>query len=291
MLKDPKILKRLAGIREIPTLPEVMQNVMTALASEDSSAEDLAVILSNDQALCSKVLKVANSAFFAQSRRIYDINDAVVLLGFDSIAQLTLATAIFPAFGTVRSSERFDVNAFWEHSIATAFAGKFILEMIGDSSGYKFLYTAGLLHDIGKMVLITRFPYEYALVLERAATEDLFLYEAEKHVLGFTHCDIGEWVCNRWNFPDRLVRVIARHHADGGFVFPVETETAMIHLADIICNRLRIGHSGNRKTCSLDPEGYSEIGLGPGEIGEIEKYLESSRSEVESLLGIIMSDH
>ncbi len=284
MLKDPEILKKLAGVREIPTLPEVMQNVMTMLASDDSSADDLGEILSTDQALCSKVLRVANSAFFAQSRRIYDISDAVVLLGFDSIAQLALATTVFSAFGPASPSVRFDVLAFWEHSIATAFAGKVISDMVEDSSRHKVLYTAGLLHDIGKMVLVTRFPSKYIAVLEKVESEDLFLHEAEKIVLGFTHCEVGEWLCERWNFPERLVRMIAEHHAGIGTLSGHDPEIAMIRLANIICNRLQIGHSGNKKTYSLEPEDFSGIGFEPKDIQRIEQALEGGRGEIESLL-------
>ena len=218
MISDPAILKKLAGIKEIPTLPEVMQEVLDAVASDDSAAGDLAAILSKDQALCSKVLKIANSAFFAQSRRIFDISDAVVLLGFDSIAQLMLATTVFTSFGPLGSYEKFDVYGFWKHSIATAMAGKLIAQKVDESPNNNVIYFAGLLHDIGKLVLVTHFASQYSTVLETAESEDLFLHEAEKLVLGFTHCDISEWVCDRWNFPEELVH--ARRNAGLRISFP-----------------------------------------------------------------------
>ncbi|NQU08117.1 MAG: HDOD domain-containing protein [Candidatus Abyssubacteria bacterium] len=284
MLNDPAVLKKLAGIREIPTLPEVMHNVMIVLASEDSAAGDLADVLSTDQALCSKILKVANSAFFAQSRRIFDISDAIVLLGFDSIAQLALATTVFSAFGPIRSSQRFDMNGFWEHSIATAIASKAIADTIGEPSDSKLLYTAGLLHDIGKLLLITRFPVQYVSVFEKAESGDLFLHEAEQHVLGFTHCDTGEWVCDRWNFPKRLIRLIGDHHSASCPGPCADPEACIVWLANIICNRLHMGNSGNTKGYGLDQSEYSGIGLKPGDMDKITDKLESSRSQIESIL-------
>jgi HD-like signal output (HDOD) protein len=124
MIRDTTILKRLAGIKEIPTLPEIMEEVLDAVASEASSAETLGAILSKDQALCSKVLKIANSAYFAQSRRVSEVGDAVVLLGFNSIAQLMLATSVFTVFGSMQKHKEFDVHGFWKHSLAVASASR-----------------------------------------------------------------------------------------------------------------------------------------------------------------------
>jgi putative nucleotidyltransferase with HDIG domain len=284
MLKDPKILKELARIREIPTLPAVMQHVMTVLASDDSSANDLAGILTTDQALCSKMLITANSAFFAQNRRIYDIGDAVVLLGFDYIAQLTLANTVFSAFGPLHSSDGFSISAFWEHSIAAAFAGKLVAERTADESQHKGLYTAGLLHDIGKLLLITRFPTKYAVVLDKAEAGDAYIHEIERKVLGFTHCEVGEWICDRWNFPERLVRLIADHHADMTSTARSAPETAMMALANVICDRSRIGSGGNRKEYPLSPQDYEPIGFRSADIQAIEDGLEDRRGEVETLL-------
>ena len=284
MITDPNILKRLANVREVPTLPEVMRKAMATLASENSSAGDLAEILSNDQALCAKALRVANSAFFAQSRRIYDIRDAVVLLGFDYIAQITLAASVLSAFGPIYTSEKFDVVAFWEHSVATAHACEIIAETHGDLKMERILYTAGLLHDVGKLLLLTSFSDEYRAVLEKAESEDLFLHEAEQRILGFTHCEIGEWVCNRWNFPERLVGAIARHHAGAETDSDEDIGAAVVGLANVICNRLQFGNSGNRKAYEIEPEICASLKLGQSDIAEMEKKLEGSRSEIKALI-------
>jgi putative nucleotidyltransferase with HDIG domain len=285
MLKDPKIVRKLARIREVPTLPAVMRNVMAVLSSDDSSADDLARILTTDQALCSKMLKTANTAFFAQNRRIYDIGDAVVLLGFDYIAQLTLATTVFSSFGPLHSSDSFSVSAFWEHSIAAAFAGKLVAERAKGGSKHKALYTAGLLHDLGKLLLITRFPTKYAVVLDKAEAGDAYIHEIERKVLGFTHCEVAEWICERWNFPERLVRLIADHHsADMPSIARSAPETAMMSLANVICNRLRIGSGGNRKEYPLSPQDYEPMGFDAADIRAIEDGLEDKREEIETLL-------
>ncbi|UCD57466.1 MAG: HDOD domain-containing protein [Candidatus Hydrogenedentota bacterium] len=287
MISDTAFLKKLAMVREIPTLPEVMEDVMGAVAADDSSARELAVILSKDQALGSKILKVANSAFFAQNRKIFDIRDAVVLLGFDSIAQLTLSTAVITAFGSMRPREGFDLYGFWRHSIATALASKMIAQNIGRSDEHRMAYTAGLLHDIGKLVLVSYFSGRWASVLERLESDDLFFHEAERLVLGFTHCDIAEWLCNRWNFPEKLVYSIARHHNDAHSKYPLNRGARIVRLADTICNRLRVGNSGNKKIYPLIRAEYSPLGIYKKDIKAIEQRLEERRGEIESILMVL----
>ena len=288
MIDDPKFLKKLAGIKEIPTLPEVMQDVISVLASSESSARDLAAILSKDQSLCSKILKIANSAFFAQSRRIIEIDDAVVLLGFDSVAQLMLATTVLKTSGPMHSNGGFDVYGFWEHSIATAMAGKAIARKIGVSLEEKVAYTAGLLHDIGKLVLLIHFGDEYASVLKKMESEDLFLFQAELAVLGFTHCDVSEWVCSRWNFPEALIDLIVRHHNDVCSNPQPNCRPCIIRLADNICNRLQIGNSGNRRTFELNSEDYACLQLEVSDISAIEESLKQNWGEMEKILGAIV---
>jgi putative nucleotidyltransferase with HDIG domain len=287
MINDKAILRRLAGITELPTLPEVMQEVLTAVASDDSSAKDLAAILSTDQALCAKVLKIANSAFFAQRRRICDMDEAIVVLGFDSIVQIMLATAVFKVFSSMPIKTTLDVYGFWRHSIATAVAGKMITEKIGKREQDKVVYTAGLLHDVGKLVLIRYFSDSYAAVFEKLQTEDMFLHEAEVSTLGFTHCDIGEWLCNRWNFPAKLVLPIARHHDVFSQESAADLATSIIRLANIFCNRLDIGNSGNKKPYFLNLEECQAVGLQDDDIEKIELKLEENREGIEMILRAI----
>ena len=167
MARNAAVLKKVGTIKNIPTLPEVMHEVLTTVASDDSSAADLATIISKDQAICSRVLKMANSAFYAQSRNIFNIGDAIVILGFDAIVQLMLATTALSAFDMKRMVGGFSMRDLWKHSIVTAVIGKMIAERIGNEADSHLAYTAGLLHDIGKLVLAHYFPEDYMPVFEK----------------------------------------------------------------------------------------------------------------------------
>ena len=284
MIEDTTILKRLTRIKEIPTLPEVIQEVLAAVASDESSARDLAGIISKDQSLCSKALRIANSAFFAQNRRILEIEDAIVVLGFDSIAQLIVATVVVDAFRSVRLSPSFKLYGVWKHSIGVAVTSRIIAETVLGEAKPSTAYTAGLLHDAGKLVMLSYLPDRYAPVLAKLESAELFVHEAERSILGFTHCDVSEWLCRRWNFPKELIGPIARHHHDLPSDPDGDVVTRIVRLANILCNRMEIGYSGNAKKYSVSSEELVTIGLDEVKTGKIEESLIERDKEIDLLL-------
>jgi putative nucleotidyltransferase with HDIG domain len=287
MAKNSAILKKVAGIKKIPTLPVVMQEVLSTVASRDSSANDLAAILTKDQSMCARVLKMANSAFYAQNRRISSIGDAVVILGFDSIVQLMLATTVFKPFDSSRLGDSLNMHGLWKHSMATASVSKMIAEKTGRHKEGSLAYTAGLLHDIGKLVLASYFPDDYAPVFEKLESDVLFLYEAEELVLGFTHCDIAEWLFGQWNFPEELIDMVSCHHRNVQSDNGVNTEILGVRLANILCNHWKIGDGGNIKANLMTSKDYSLLGLNEHVIEEMKHELSESETEIDVFLQAI----
>jgi putative nucleotidyltransferase with HDIG domain len=287
MTSNSAFKKKVAGIKKIPTLPEVMEEVLSTVASQNSSAKDLAAILAKDQAMCSRVLKLANSAFYAQNRRISNIGDAVVVLGFDEIVQLMLATSVFTAFNSNNLGNYLDLHGLWKHSMATAVMSKMIAERTGPHVESNLAYTAGLLHDVGKLVLINYFPADYAPVFEKLNEEDLFLYEAEELVLGFTHCDIAEWLFGKWDFPEKLITMITGHHGDVRDNNTMDMETFCVRLANILCNQWEMGYGGNTKIYSIKTEDYSLLELNEESVEALELKLKDSEDEIDLFLQVI----
>jgi putative nucleotidyltransferase with HDIG domain len=287
MVEQSIFLKKIAGIKKIPTLPEVMQEVLSTVASRDSSASDLATILARDQAMCARVLKMSNSAFYAQNRKISSIDDAVVVLGFDAIVQLMLATTVFTTLSSIKLGSNLSMHGLWKHSMATAVTSKMIAKKTGRHGEGNLAYTAGLLHDIGKLVLANYFTDEYAPVFEKLESEDLFLYEAEEMILGFTHCEIAGWLLGQWNFPEGLINVIISHHKNVLDNDDMNAEILGVRLANILCNQWKIGEGGNTKAYSVQNEDYSLLDLNESGIEEMEQQLRESEQEIDLFLQVI----
>jgi putative nucleotidyltransferase with HDIG domain len=206
--------------------------ILEISGKETSSAADLAKVIYFDQALASKVLRIANSPFYGFSRRVKTLEHATVILGFRDIRNMALAMSVFSSFfAKGGSSSRFDRVRFWEHSLGCGLAAK----VIADDGGLNKteLFVAGLIHDLGKVVL-DRFHQEGFLeVLEAASHRQLAWEEAEREVLGYSHADVATRLLEAWKFPPELVRPVAFHHR------PWDDDrepqrSAVVYLADLL---------------------------------------------------------
>ena len=196
--------KRVERIENLPTLPQLMEKFTRMIKDKTKSMSDVGEELAKDQVLTSKILRLVNSAFYGFPSRISSITHAMVLLGYDAIKGLIVSTSVFDKVNA-------DVYPLWRHSIATS--------MITRSLGHALqlqdveeLAVAGLLHDLGKVVLWIEVPQEYRWAIANAEQTDRAMWQSEREVLGFDHADIGLWLCERWMLPPRLAEVIGYHH-------------------------------------------------------------------------------
>ena len=215
---DEKKLDRLRKITEsiigLPTLPTVITQMIGLVDNPQTSARDVSRLISTDQALTAKILKLANSAFYGFPREIATVNHAVVVLGFETVKSLGLSVSVLERFASGGNSSNFDRQKFWEHCIACGvaarlLAGKLRYRIQGEA------FAAGILHDIGKLVLSQYFVEEFTEIMEVMRREDIYIGEAEERVLGVSHAEVDSWLAERWNLPDQLVETIAFHHTPG----------------------------------------------------------------------------
>lgn len=200
-------------VTELQPLPNVARKVMEIADSKSFSANELAAILSSDQALTAKLLRLANSAYYGYSRRIATVRDAVVLLGYREVKSIAMAASIMDLFAA-RLRGPFNLDLFWGHSVAVAV----VCEALAKETGLAVAeeaFTAGVMHDIGKLVLNQYMPQEYAGVVQMALGQGMPVHQAEQRMLGFTHADVGGRLADRWKFPTTLVAAIGDHHAAG----------------------------------------------------------------------------
>lgn len=207
---DAKIRRKLESLTELPTIPTIMSQVLSALDNPKLSAAQLASIIERDQALAAKVLKVANSPFYGFARRISTIDLAVVILGVNALKEIVMSLLVQKFFSRLRAS-LFDVKAFWHYSVFCGAAARLLARKLG----YKLAgeaFVAGLTHDIGILILIEHFRTKFTEIRKLQSTLGLPLVIAEKKVLNCTHADIGAWIAERWNLPSKLCVAISNHH-------------------------------------------------------------------------------
>ncbi len=197
------------SIRDLPSLPAVVMELMSCIDQEDSGANLLGEKISRDQALAAKTLRLANSSFYGMQRKISTIPQAIAVLGLNSVRTLVAAVAVSNAFPG-SSAGRFDFSMFWRHSIATALCAKALARHMRIDSDQAFI--AGLLHDIGRLILVVRFPQEYDAVLDYSATNKCQLLQAERALLEVEHTQVGRALAEHWKFPMSIQDAIGLHH-------------------------------------------------------------------------------
>ncbi len=207
---DPKVRRKLESLTQIPTIPFVISQVLSAVDNENLSASALASIIEKDQALTMRVLTVANSPFYGFSRRISTIDLAIVILGLNTIKEIVLSLAIQKFFANVRR-DIFDVKAFWRYSVLCGAAGRVLARKLNYRlAGEAFV--AGLIHDIGILILIQYFPSQFNDIRKKQAYYKSTFVEAEMEVLQCTHADIGAWLAKKWKLPENIEQSVQFHH-------------------------------------------------------------------------------
>ena len=191
----------------MPTLPIVARKLLLVADDESNSFQALASIVKRDQSLTAKVLGLANSAYYGRRGEVRTLNNAISILGITLLKQLSLCAFVIDSWGSDGGSHK----AFWQHSIAVAYAASFVAEGCEGLSEDE-AFCAGLLHDIGVLVLDTGFPDEYKQVCKIMCEEELARHEAEFEVFGLDHAQAGVWLAEKWQLPDALVSGIIDHH-------------------------------------------------------------------------------
>lgn len=196
-------------IADLRPLPPIAAQVLQIAEGETFSAHELAQAISSDPALTARVLRVANSAYYGFPRRITTIRDAVVLLGFRQIRSTLLATSVMRS---MPSYDGIDAFAFWRHSVAVGLLAEFTAKIAGVPQGDAF--TAGVLHNVGRLALDQARPAEFRRARILAADHHISVHDAERQVFGFTDAEVGGALALHWRFPEELASAIAQHAED-----------------------------------------------------------------------------
>ena len=267
-----EIVKR---IHDLPTLPAILERIRETTANPLSSAGDVARVISSDPAIASKLLQVANSAAYGFSRKVSDIKDAIAWLGLRETYQIALSIRVIDMFA---ENKRFDYELFRKHSSQCAAAGNVLAKRCG-AHGKTGIFAAGLLHDLGKLVLAEVMAKRYARIVARAEEEGCDIVVVEEEEVGVSHAETGFLLADHWRFPLEIAEAIRFHHKPE-LPHKQPVFTAIIALADKISNGLAAGEDA-AELIPKYPQLLSALQLSPQDAVEaIEEYA-SKNDEME----------
>ena len=243
-------------VRNLPTLPTIYSSLQDAMTNPRVTTDEIARIISSDQASAFKVLRVVNSPFYGFSGKISTISSAILHLGFNEVRNIVLALSVINMFKHNKIILDFRPVDFWEHSIAVGVATRLIGTALG-ASNLENYFLAGILHDIGKLLFFDIAEDEYEQVLLRVEETKRVVVDVEKEILGLDHTDAGKILADKWKLPPSIKNVIEYHHKGTSFGRD-DSIVAAVHIADIFVRMLELGFPGdnlvpepNRKVWSV----------------------------------------
>jgi putative nucleotidyltransferase with HDIG domain len=274
-----RILKE---VRDLPPFSAIANRALKLTNDPRSSAIDISRIISYDQAFTARVLRMANSAYYGFARKITTVSEAIVILGYETLKSVVLALTLQKFYDQEVRGYGLEKGELWKHSVGCALAARLIATRVKYTS-VEEAFVAGLLHDVGKVILNQFVRDEIYKIIEIAASEGLSFAEAEKKVLGFDHQDIGSRVAEKWNFNDKIVEAIRYHHRPDRAKKDPEL-TAIVHVADFICLSLGLGVGSDGMLYPLKKEALETLKLDEPEIDNIIFSAYNITEEIDKIL-------
>jgi HD-like signal output (HDOD) protein len=234
LLADERLRSLVGQMSALPSVPELYLQLLQELSHDDPSAERISEIVQRDPAMCAKMLRLANSAFFGLPAPITNPIEAVLYMGVDTIKGLVLSLQFFSLSNRTRLPE-FSFEQLWQHSWGTGILARRMarrLQMELQASNEAF--TAGLLHDAGKLLLATSLTAEYRKILQLQQGEHLPLEQAERLALGTSHAEVGAYLLALWGLPDSIVEAVGWHHHPSGSYNVSVSPLALVHAANVL---------------------------------------------------------
>jgi putative nucleotidyltransferase with HDIG domain len=270
---DPKILRhKVENISALPTVPGSLKRLSAVIEKPRLTLAEISAFISNDPALTVKVLKMVNSAIYGFPGKIASVSHATMLLGVNVIKGLLLGVSVFELMQKT-------MNGLYEHSLACAIASRVIAQKKGLREPEE-ISIAGLLHDIGKVILMLEFQKEYEAAMDEAHTKSFSIFEVEKAQFGVTHANVGSWLAEKWHFPRSLIEVIEFHHRPA-LSKSVPLETSIVHMADILVRARGFGFAGENLVPEVSPAAFEQLKLSENDIKDILTEMENNMESAQ----------
>lgn len=274
-MKQNSVFDRIETLRNLPSLPHILLELLDACERDDATFKDLSHIIEKDPSLSAKVMSLVNSAYYHLPYKVTSLYQTLTLLGFDAVKNISLSSSVYHAFDGIRGDSIFNVGLFWWHSLICANISK----LIAKRNSYPYpeeAFLAGLLHDIGRLVLWTNFPQEYSHILQ-SDKEDEWPRD-ERTRFGVDHSEVGAWVITRWNLKSFMADAILYHHESPDRIehsFPL---VKIVYVANALCKKIEGPEDSTVRVA------YELLGISPVETEKIlSQALEEAQKTAQSL--------
>lgn len=264
---------------ELASFPDIYFRIKEVLENESASAEQIAQVVSTDMSLAAKLIKLVNSPLYGFPQTIDSISRAVALVGAKELSTLALGISAINYFTDI-PPELVDMKTFWRHSITCGIFAKILAGTQTGLSPERF-FIAGLLHDVGRLIMFKKLPYASTEAMLFARENSIPQVEAERSVLDFCHTDISDPLLAAWQFPEGLSNMINYHH--NPMEFPNPLEPAIIHVADNMANAVEIPQGGMYVLPGIDEDAWELLGI------ESPTFVEDAIKEYQEQIDIILN--
>jgi putative nucleotidyltransferase with HDIG domain len=246
-------LRRISeSVLSLPTLPTIQARLLEMVDNPKVTGEELGKVIAEDQAVTARILKACNSAYYGLRSEISSVETAVVLLGFDTVREIAVGVSVLQYFRLDSTLGGFDPAHFWEHSAAVGSIARWLARRFHPAIAGE-AYLGGLLHDLGKLILMQYFPKDFTECLTEAARGKQYLFEVETEYLGVDHAQVGAWLAAKWKLPASVCDCIAFHHCPW-LAEERPSLVASVALANLLAQYSQLGDSGSRKLPLLTGE-------------------------------------
>ncbi|MCF8030961.1 MAG: HDOD domain-containing protein [Desulfohalobiaceae bacterium] len=245
---------------KLATLPNIYYKTLEAVHDPSMSLADIADIVSTDPSLSAKILQLVNSSFYSLLKKVDTLTRALALIGTNHLMTIVTGVSVMSIFKK-SSSTILSMNEFWQHSIGCGIIARMLASYVPGVVNSERYFVAGLLHDIGRLIMVQNAPRQMQSVFHIAEREDLPLFEAEKRHLGFDHTEVGEYLAHKWNLPLSLKKMIRYHHEPE--LGSREMDPEIIYVANFLTTALRCGSSGEDKIPSFNSGAWMDLSLSP----------------------------
>lgn len=288
--KSPSMQDALRREVKLKSMPDVALRIQSLLKNPHVTVEEVAEVVGLDPGLSAELLRLVNSAFFSRNLRVLggrfptkisSLAQALTMVGENRLAELAMTVALLPLFQNLPPS-LVTFESFWTHSVAVGLIARAIGESVA-APDPESLFVAGLIHDIGRLIMYAHMPAQSARILRLSRDKAIPLVAAERETLGWDHAMIGRELLEDWQYPALLIHAASGHHDPKAV--EADMETAIVHVADAMANALEMGTSGERTAPKVEPETWDRLGLTPEAVTSLIDRADAELADINSFLG------